>query len=52
MISRVLRDTSKKDRIFGLFSEMPWRSREAVTGLACSIHSGEQLGPTAEMGLR
>ena len=42
----------RKTSPFGTVQGKHWRPREAATILACSIHSGERLGPEAEMGLR
>ncbi len=45
-------DKPTNHRILGKFRGKSWRPREPATGLACSFHRGEQLGPAAEVELR
>jgi hypothetical protein len=46
-----MRDASKNHHFSGRVSGKSWRPCEPVTGLACSIHSGDQPGPAVELGL-
>jgi len=52
IIPTVFSDVLKYDRIPGQLSGKSWRARRSGTGLACLAHSGEQLGPVADLGLR